>query len=41
MILAIIIITKMLVLYKASKIQKEHVVEIIKKKGFSKKNIDK
>ena len=38
MILAIVTVTRILVLYKASKAQKEHVMEIIKKKGFSKED---
>ena len=40
-ILAIVIIIKILVLYKASKAQKEYIVEIIKKERFSKENINK
>ena len=40
-ILVIIIVIKILVLYKASKAQKEYIAEIIKKEGFSKKDINK
>ena len=40
-ILAIITVIKILVLYKASKAQKEYIAEIIKKEKFSKENIDK
>ena len=41
MILAIIMVVRMLVLYKASKARKECVVEIIEKEGFSKEDADK
>ena len=37
----IITVVKILVLYKASKVRKEYMAEIIKKKGFSKEDIDK
>jgi hypothetical protein len=40
-ILAIIIVIRMLVLYKASKARKEYIAEIIKKEGFSKEDIGK
>ena len=40
-ILAIVIIVKILVLYKASKIWKECIVEIIKKERFSKEDVNK
>ena len=40
-ILAIIIVIKILVLYKANKARKKYIVKIIKKEGFSKKNINK
>ena len=38
---AIVTVTKILVLYKASKARKKHIAEIIKKEGFSKEDIDK
>ena len=37
----IVIVTKILVLYKTSKTQKEYMAEIIKKEGFSKEDINK
>ena len=37
----IVIVIRMLILYKASKAWKEYIAEIIKKEGFSKKDIDK
>ena len=40
-ILAIIIVIRMLVLYKASKARKEYIAEIIEKEGFSKEDADK
>ena len=39
--MAIVTVIKILILYKASKTRKECVAEIIKKKGFSKEDIDK
>ena len=38
---AIIIVVRMLVLYKASKAQKEYIVEIIEKEGFNKEDVNK
>jgi hypothetical protein len=40
-ILVIIIVVRMLVLYKASKARKEYIAEIIENKGFSKEDADK
>ena len=40
-ILAIVIVVRILVLYKASKIWKKCVAKIIKKEGFSKEDADK